>query len=320
MLHALSQSFFNTLAKSPSLAAWASRTGLHGPGGFARRFIGGETIDEVIAVATDFERRGFRHTLNHLGEHVQTADAAARATADYLATIEAMAASRLECKISVKLSQVGLELGRETCVINLRQILSLASEHQGFVRIDMEGSRLVEDTLAVFDAVWAEGARNVGVVLQAYLHRTPDDLDRIVKLGARIRLCKGAYKEPSAVALSSKDDVDAAFLRLANALLSQGTSPAIATHDPHMIAATRAYARDYDREPEEFEFQMLYGVRRDLQDSLRAEGYQVRVYVPFGPEWFPYTMRRLAERPENVGFVVRNLITEGLRSRDASRR
>jgi proline dehydrogenase len=174
----------------------------------------------------------------------------------------------------------------------------------------MEGSRFTDQTFAVLDAVWAEGTRNVGVVLQAYLHRSADDLTRLVKQGVRIRLCKGAYNEPSSIAYAEKRQVDEAFLRFMRLLLTEGVGPAIATHDERMIEATRAFARECGRPPADFEFQMLYGVRRDLQERLREEGYVVRIYVPFGPEWFAYFMRRLGERPANVAFVVRSLFGE----------
>ena len=187
-----------------------------------------------------------------------------------------------------------------------------AGRRGGFVRIDMEGSASVDATLDILDTMWAEGAHNVGVVLQAYLYRTAEDLARVMRLGARVRLCKGAYNEPADVAYLDKRDVDAAFVRLMKVLLAEAQCPAFATHDPRMLDATCAFAREHRIGTDAFEFQMLYGVRRDLQTSLLTKGHAVRIYVPFGAEWFPYFMRRLVERPANVRFVVRSLLYEQL--------
>ena len=310
MRDALSRAFFLALARSSLLKAGASRYGMRGPDGFARRFVGGETLNEAMDVVRELDRQGFTHTLNYLGEHVASAEVARGAAQDYLEIIERVGAAGLPCKISVKLSQIGLELDRALCADNLRRILTAAAARDGFVRIDMEGSATVDATLEIFEAVWREGLRNVGVVLQAYLHRTAADLRRIVALGARVRLCKGAYKEPSAVAYQDRADVDNAFLRLIPVLLAEGNAPAIATHDRQAIDAACRFAAERGIGADRFEFQMLFGVRRDLQAELRDRGYPVRVYVPFGREWFPYFMRRLAERPANVAFVVRSLLRE----------
>ena len=310
MLDTFSRSFFLSLAHNATLKTAVSRYGMRGPDSFARRFIGGETLDEVVHVLHDLGRHGFTHTLNHLGEHVASPTVAHSATQGYLDIIKAVGAGGLPCKISVKLSQIGLELDPSLCVDNLRRILTTARHEGGFVRIDMEGSVTVDATIEIFETVWNEGLRNVGVVLQAYLHRTERDLQRIVALGGRVRLCKGAYKEPGEVAYQDKPDVDAAFLRLMRQLLANGRAPAFATHDPRMIDETQRFARERGIGPEGFEFQMLYGVRRDLQATLRDSGYAVRIYVPFGVEWFPYFMRRLAERPANVAFVIRSLVYE----------
>lgn len=192
----------------------------------------------------------------------------------------------------------------------MKRILDAASPAGFFVRIDMENSPYTDATLDLFEQVWQEGYRDVGVVLQSALHRSEQDLQRVNRLGARVRLVKGAYKEPAAIAYQDKADVDAAFLRMMRTLLSEGVYPAIATHDPAMIAATRQVARDRGVPATGFEFQMLYGIRRDLQASLAAEGYGMRVYIPFGREWFPYFMRRLGERPANVFFILRSLARE----------
>ena len=310
MLQAVAKTFFHALAGSRTLKSLASRYGMRGNGGFARRFIAGETVEEAIAAARVIERDGLAVTLDLLGESVATAAEADTATRAYLAVIDAVAASGVGRNISLKLTQLGLTVDRATCVDNLRRILDAATAHAFFVRIDMENSPYTAVTLGVFETMWQQEYRNAGVVLQSCLPRSEQDATRMNELGARVRLVKGAYKEPRAIAYQSKADVDAAFVRIMRALLADGTYPAIATHDPNMIDATRAFARERGIDPARFEFQMLYGIRRDLQASLRREGYGVRVYVPFGREWFPYFMRRLGERPANVGFVLRAILSE----------
>ena len=310
VIEALSRAFFLAAAGSPLLKRAVSRYGMRGPDSFARRFIGGETVDEVLSTVHTLEKSGFTHTLNYLGEHVTSAEAARTATQAYLQTIEQIGLAGVPCKVSVKLSQLGLEIDRGRCLRNLREIIDLARHHGGFVRIDMEGSGLLDDTLETFAALWSEGHRNVGVVLQSYLHRTEDDLQRVMGMGTRVRLVKGAYKESADIAYREKRDVDAAFARQAKTLLAQGAGPAFATHDPRMIETISRYASENGVGNGGFEFQMLYGVRRDLQASLAARGYGVRIYVPFGQDWFPYFMRRLAERPANVAFVAKSLLYE----------
>ena len=310
MLHAVSKAFFHILAGSRPLKTLASRYGMRGDGGFARRFIAGETVEEAIAAARVIEQGGLMVTLDLLGESVATSAEADTATRAYLAVIEAIAASGIGRNISLKLTQLGLTIDRATCVDNLRRILDAAAASEFFVRIDMENSPYTAVTLNVFETMWQQDYRNAGVVLQSCLPRSEQDAARMNQLGARVRLVKGAYKEPRAVAYQSKADVDAAFVRIMHALLADGTYPAIATHDPAMIDATRAFARDRGIDPSRFEFQMLYGIRRDLQTSLLRDGYRVRVYVPFGREWFPYFMRRLGERPANIGFVLRGILSE----------
>ena len=310
MLDALSRTFFVTAAESTVLKSLVSRYGMRGPHSFARRFIAGETVDEAIVTAHELARSGLTHTLNQLGEHVTSTEAARLAGAAYLETIEQVGLAGLPCKVSMKLSQIGLEVDRQLCLDQLREMAETARHHGGFVRIDMEGSRLLDDTLEAFETLWAEGHRNIGVVLQSYLYRTPADLRRIIELGGRVRLVKGAYKESPDIAFAAKTDVDAAFLQLAETLLTDGVYPAFATHDPRMIDAICQYASDVNVGSDGFEFQMLYGVRRDLQTSLIARGYRMRIYLPFGPDWFPYFMRRLAERPANVAFVVKSILYE----------
>jgi len=249
-------------------------------------------------------------TLDYLGESVQTSAEAAEATRAYLAVIEAVNRAAVCRNISIKLTQLGIEVDRATSVDNVRRLLDAAAAAGFFVRIDMERSTHTEQTLDTFETLWNIGYRNTGIVLQSCLRRSAEDVRRMNVLGVQVRLVKGAYNEPAAVAFQQKSEVDAAFVELAQVLLKHGTHPAIATHDPAMIAAVKTFAEANGVAKELYEFQMLYGIRRDLQAQLAAAGHPVRVYVPFGREWFPYFMRRLGERPANVGFVVRSLFRE----------
>jgi proline dehydrogenase len=310
MLAPISKTAFSLLASSTPLKRAASRYGMRNPGSFARRFVAGETLDDAIAAARPLESRGYQITLDLLGESVRTVEAAAEATTTYVGIIRAIEQAGIGRNISVKLTQLGLDIDHATTVDNLRRILDPADRAGFFVRIDMEGSAYTGATLDVFETAWTIGYRNVGVVLQSCLKRSDADARRVNALGARIRLVKGAYREPRAIAFQKKADVDTAFVSLMKLLLTEGTFPAIATHDPAMIDATRTFARERSLGADKFEFQMLYGVRRDLQDMVLSGGYGVRVYIPFGREWFPYFMRRLGERPANVGFVVRSLLAE----------
>lgn len=310
MLDAIPRAAFTALASSTLLKRLASRYGMRRPDSFARRFIAGESVYEAVAAARSLESDGFTVTLDLLGESVGSTEAAADATETYIAITEDIARAGISRNLSVKLTQLGLDVDEATAIDNLRRLLDAAGAHEFFVRIDMEGSAYTEATLKTFETVWNIGYRNVGLVIQSYLRRAADDVDRLNTLGATVRLVKGAYREPRTVAFQRKNEVDASFVSLMETLLAAGTYPAIATHDPAMIDATRSFAEDLGVSRDSFEFQMLYGVRRDLQTSLVSEGYRVRVYVPFGTEWFPYFMRRLGERPANVGFVVRGLIHE----------
>jgi len=310
MLQAVSKAFFSVLADSKGLKSLASRYGMRARGGFARRFIAGEAVEEAIEAARAIERDRLMVTLDFLGESVATMAEADAATRAYLGVIDKIAASGVERNISLKLTQLGLTIDRATCVDNLRRILDAGQAKDFFVRIDMENSPFTAVTLDVFETMWQQGYRNAGVVLQSCLPRSEADAERMNALGARVRLVKGAYKEPKDVAYQSKADVDAAFVRIMRLLLAGGHYPAIATHDEAMIAATRAFAAERAIDPARYEFQMLYGIRRDLQTRLKTEGYRVRVYVPFGREWFPYFMRRLGERPANIGFVMRGILSE----------
>ncbi|MEZ5317959.1 MAG: proline dehydrogenase family protein [Vicinamibacterales bacterium] len=311
MLAALPKAAFSALAGSTPLKRFASRYGMRSPASFARRFVAGESADDAIAAARDLEAAGMTVTLDLLGESVATTAEAQDATRGYLALIEAIAAAGISRNISLKLTQLGLDVDMATALDNVRRILEHTEPAGFFVRIDMEGSGHVERTLELFHTVWDMGHREVGVVIQSYLRRSEADVRRLNALGARVRLVKGAYREPRQVAYQQKPKVDEQFVALMRLLLADGTYPAIATHDPAMIDATTRFAREQGIAKARFEFQMLYGIRRDLQAALTGEGYPFRVYVPFGREWFPYFMRRLGERPANIGFVLRSLLREG---------
>ena len=305
-----SKAFFFTLSRSAALKRLASKYGMANPESFARRFIAGETVEEAIRDARLLQERGLLLTLDYLGESVKTSDEATAATREYLRLIEVIVASGIERNLSLKLTQLGVDVDRATCVDNLRRILEPAARHGFFVRIDMENSPYTDVTLEVFETLWQQEYRNVGLALQAALRRTEQDVRRMITLGARVRLVKGAYKEPPTVAFQQKAEVDESFRRLMRLLLENGPYPAIATHDERLIEETRAYASEKKLGRGRFEFQMLYGIRRDLQASLVADGYPVRIYLPFGRQWFPYFMRRLGERPANVAFVLRAIVQE----------
>jgi proline dehydrogenase len=310
MLNALSKAFFLTLASNRPLKRLASRYGLRKPTSFGRRFIAGETTADAIAAARVVQAAGMGISLDLLGESVATLDEADAATRGCVALVREIVEAGIERNVSLKLTQLGLDVDRATAVDNLRKILTVADPQAFFLRIDMEGSPYTQETLDIWETLWGLGHRQLGVVLQSALHRSEADARHVTALGGRIRLVKGAYKEPKAIAYQAKADVDDAFVRIMQFLLDEGCYPAIATHDPAMIDATRAHAAATGLALDRFEFQMLYGVRRDLQAALVAEGYRVRVYIPFGREWFPYFMRRLGERPANVLFVLKSLLRE----------
>jgi proline dehydrogenase len=288
----------------------------------AERFVAGETMEDAVRVARASNEQGLSVSLDYLGEAVATTEEAEQAADVAVRTLEALAAKGVDGNISLKPSQLGFDLDETLFMSNIERILTRArelgdGEGEIFVRIDMEGSDYTERTVALVETLWAAGHRNMGTVLQSYLHRTPDDVERMIALGARVRLVKGAYMEPPTVAYPDKADVDRMFVEEMQMLLSRGTYPAIATHDEAMINATRRYAFEQGISKESFEFQMLYGIRRDLQVRLREEGYRVRVHVPFGESWYPYLMRRMAERPANVLFVGGNILRESPVSRIA---
>ena len=310
MIDAASKAFFHFLARNESLKRLASTYGMASPASFARRFIAGETVEEAIAVARAIEGRGMSQTLDYLGESVATLEEADAATIDYQRILEAIVASGVGRNVSLKLTQLGLDVSADAALANLRRIMEPAKAGGFFVRIDMENSPYTDQTLDIFERLWDEGFTNLGVVLQSALFRTAKDLPRVVGRGARVRLVKGAYKEDGDIAYQRKADVDAAYLMQMEYLLEHGTFPALATHDADIIDAAKAFVERQGIAKDRFEFQMLYGVRRDLQAALTRDGFGMRVYVPFGRQWFPYFMRRLGERPANVGFVIRSLVSE----------
>jgi proline dehydrogenase len=300
----------STLSRSRMLRRLASRYGMASSGGFARRFIAGETVEDAVAAARSLETRGRRITLDYLGESVATVEEATTAAREYGRLISVLVAAGVERNLSLKLTQLGLYIDQATCIDNLRRILEPAQRHDVFVRIDMEGSAYTAQTLEVFETLWRLDYRNIGIVLQSCLHRSDGDVHRMNELGARVRLVKGAYHEPADVAHQKKADVDAAYLRQMQRLLSHGNYPAFATHDERIHQEVRRAAAARNLRDDAYEFQLLYGIRRDLQETLLAGGNRVRVYVPFGHQWFPYFMRRLDERPANILFVLSALVGE----------
>ena len=291
------------LSESKKFAAWVTSNG--STRRMARRFVAGETLEEAIAAARQCNEAGMLASLDYLGENVSTTADAQHSRDEYLGIFERIAEEKLQANVSCKLTQLGLDINNDFCAGLVLSIVERAATFDNFLRIDMEGSAYTQRTI---DLVKHVRERNpaVGTVIQAYLYRSETDIADLLAYGCRIRLCKGAYKEPEDVAYPRKLDVDANFVRLMQMLLSSGFYHAIATHDPRMIAATIRHAAAKQVSKDDFEFQMLYGVRTDLQRRLVKDGYRVRIYIPFGNDWFPYFMRRLAERPANVGFLIRN--------------
>jgi len=300
------------LSEQPQVFRFVRRNGLARR--FASRFVAGETVESAVAALRDLNGAGLSASLDLLGESVQNAEEARQARDTYMGTLDRIRAAGADANVSVKLTQLGLDIDEALCIANLRAIITRAKAHGSFVRIDMEQSSYTEKTLQLFtQTFYPEFGNSVGVVLQSYLRRTPHDVDDMIALGARVRLCKGAYNEPETVAFPAKRDVDANYVACMERLLEHGHYPGIATHDETIIAHANAFTKERGIPPARYEFQMLYGVRRDLQQALHREGYNVRVYVPFGTHWYPYLMRRLAERPANIMFIVGNVVKESLR-------
>src|SRR5437763_5363437 len=280
----------------------------------ASRFVAGETVDSGVAALKNLNAAGITASLDLLGESVHNAAEAQAARDTYLETLDRIKTTGADANVSAKLTQMGLDIDEVLCVENMRAIIARAQAHGSFVRIDMEQSDYTERTLQLFKlTLYPQFGHAVGVALQSSLRRTAQDVEQMIALGARVRLCKGAYQEPDAVAFPDKRDVDATYVRCMQRLMLKGTYPGFATHDARIIERAKAFARDKGIQPTRFEFQMLYGVRRDLQLGLRRQGYNVRVYVPFGTQWYPYLMRRLAERPANVVFLAGNVLRDAIR-------
>ncbi|HEX7589063.1 MAG TPA: proline dehydrogenase family protein [Anaerolineae bacterium] len=277
----------------------------------SRRFVAGETLDEAIQVVKQLNAQNMQVTFDQLGESVSKESEAREAKDGYLRALDAIAANQVSSHVSVKLTQMGLDLSPDLCLDNMRQIIARAKAIGTFVRIDMEDSARTQATLNIFKTL-REEFDNVGIVIQSYLYRSEADVQALLALGANVRLCKGAYKEPAEIAFPRKADVDENYKKLAAIFLgangaSNGAHLALATHDEKMIAWAKEYIAAHSVDNRRFEFQMLYGIRNDLQRKLASEGYTMRVYVPYGTHWYPYFMRRLAERPANVIFLVTNL-------------
>ena len=316
--HRTMRSLLISLSHRRSLARLAVRSPLTRP--VVARFVAGERLEEALAAIEVLKRAGLRTTVDVLGESVTSADEADAASARYVETLAALAAANLDANVSVKLTQMGLGIDRELCRANVLRILGAAGSARGFVRFDMEDHTRTDATLALWEEAHA-AYEQTGVVIQAALRRSVSDVERIIAVGGRVRLCKGAYDEPRSVAYASKAAVDANYERLMERLLLSGMYPALATHDSKLIARAIEFTTRERIGTDRFEFQMLYCVRRDLQRRLVAKGYTVRIYVPYGREWYPYYMRRLAERPANVGFMLRAILKEeGRRLRGADRR
>lgn len=278
---------------------------------FASRFVAGETIEQGVEAARELARRGITSSLDLLGESVTVETEATAARDQYLRMLDQMAASGTEVNVSVKLTQMGLDISEALCVANMTAIMEKAATLGGFVRLDMEGSDYTERTLEFFRRrLFDRFGTHCGVVIQSMLRRSEQDIEDLIAMRARVRLCKGAYLEPPTVAFPDKADVDGNYIRLMERLLAAGNYPGIATHDEAIIAHAKEFTRREGISADRFEFQMLYGVRRDLQDGLRRAGYRLRVYIPFGTQWYPYLMRRLAERPANIAFLLGNMVRE----------
>ena len=272
------------------------------------RFVAGDTIDEVIPIIREINRENSTASFDHLNESVESATEAEREVAEYLNILAKIDEQKVRSNVSIKLTQFGLGLDPELAYRNARRVVEEAHRRGNFVRVDMEDSSVTQTTIDIFKRLRAEfGLNDVGIVLQSYLYRTLADAQELIKLPARIRICKGAYFEPPEVAYSDKKDVDANYVKVMQLLLSSGIYHGIATHDPKMIDATIDFAQREGIGKEKYEFQMLFGVRRDLQHQLARDGFNMRVYVPYGKHWYPYFMRRLAERPANIWFVLKNL-------------
>jgi proline dehydrogenase len=271
----------------------------------SRRFVAGETLDEAIGAVRNLNGSGMDVTLDHLGEAVESEQQARAATDDYIKILDRLSSENgVKATISIKPTQIGLAIDRELCLENMRRLAEAAQRHENFVRMDMEASEYVDATLDVFYALFQE-FKNIGAVIQSYLRRSEDDVRKLASLGAPVRLCKGAYKEPAELAFQKKREIDDAYVRLLEILMDSNAPVGIATHDDRMLDAGKRLIGEHSDRKAPAEFQMLYGVRRDMHTKLVEQGFGMRIYVPYGNEWYPYFMRRMAERPANLLFVLR---------------
>jgi len=278
---------------------------------FASRFVAGEKLDEAIQAARALNEKGISTSLDLLGESVTDEKEAARSRDEVIEILDRIAETGVDANVSIKLTQMGLDLGDEICAANVSKVLERAREHDIFVRIDMEGSPYTESTLKLFtDRLHPEFGNLTGVVIQSYMRRSAADVDMLVDMQARVRLCKGAYAEPATIAFQERKEVSDSYAALMEHLVKDGKYPGIATQDEDLVNRTVEFAKRENISPDRFEFQMLYGVRRDLQERLQKEGYNMRVYIPFGTQWYPYLMRRLAERPANLAFITMSTLKE----------
>ncbi len=299
------------LSQRQSIFNFVRRNGL--AKNFAARFVAGETIETAVRAAEELWLKGITVSLDLLGESVHNPGEAEHARDMYITILRAMQAAGLEVNASMKPTQMGLDIDEALCERNIRAVLDVAKETGAFVRLDMEGSAYTSRTLDFFETkLLSDYGKHTGVVIQAALRRSTGDLAHLIGLGARIRLCKGAYLEAADVAYPEKRDVDAHYVRLMESLLTSGNYPGIATHDEAIIAHAKRFVTEHGIAHDRFEFQMLYGIRRDLQEALVREGYRLRVYLPFGTQWYPYLMRRLAERPANIAFILGNVVREAM--------
>ena len=275
--------------------------------GVSRRFVAGEKLEDAISATRVLNGRGLHVSLDHLGENVSDEREAVAAARDYITILDSIKQAGVDANISIKLTALGLDISQELCERNVEQILTHAAQFPIFVRIDMEGSPYTERTVDITLRMH-ERFEHVGTVIQSCLYRSKDDVEQLIAQGVRVRLVKGAYREPHEVAFQQKSEVDHNYIRLMKPLLLRGNYPALATHDEGIINAACKFARENGIDTSAFEFQLLYGIRRDLQDKLVSQGYQVRIYVPYGSQWYPYLMRRMAERPANLVFVLSNTV------------
>ncbi|KPK88919.1 hypothetical protein AMJ80_10485 [bacterium SM23_31] len=310
MFNQISRKIMSMVAENQTIRKITTKYGMSSESGFARRFVSGETLDEAVEAVKKLNEKGISATLDLLGESVNSIEDTQKARDKIIETLDAIHTSGIDSNVSIKLTQLGLDIDDKVCRDNVETILLHAQKYDNFIRIDMESSDYTQRTLDIFQYLFKNIGNNVGIVLQSYLYRTEYDVRELNKLGAGVRLCKGAYLEPKIVAFRKKRLVDENYLRCIKLLFAEGKYPAVATHDENIITKAKEYAEQYGIKPDQFEIQMLYGIRRDLQEQIVKEGYRMRAYVPYGTEWFPYFTRRLGERMGNVMFMLKSLYRE----------